>query len=153
MKKSLAGVVRMPLIAVALLATSSMVLAQAPGGPGPGGFGGPGAPGGQGRRGTEPPAPPQVAAIPSFKPLTGPGKVYDSASALWPGKGLDRYNYVADEYLLTGTAAGDPYVTRLVIRRPKDDRKFSGLVIAEPVHPSAAAAHAFEYNSLYLMDT
>ncbi len=45
------------------------------------------------------PAPPQVAAIPAIKPLTGPGKVYDSASALWPGKGLDRYNYVADEYL------------------------------------------------------
>ncbi len=54
---------------------------------------------------------------------------------------------------ITGTAAGDPYVTRLVIRRPKDDRKFSGLVVAEPMHPAAAAAHAFEYNSLYIMDT
>ncbi len=149
MKKThVAAVVRIPLLAMALLATSGMVLAQAPGGPG--GFGGPG---GAARRPAEPPAPPQVAAIPAIKPLTGPGKVYDSASALWPGKGLDRYNYVADEYLLTGTAAGDPYVTRLVIRKPREDRKFSGLVIAEPMHPSAAAAHAFEYNSLYIMDT
>jgi hypothetical protein len=71
---------------------------------------------------------------------------------LWPGRGLDRYNFVADEYLISGTAAGDPYTTRLVIRKPKDDRKFSGLVIAEPMHPAAAAGHAFEYNSLYIMD-
>jgi hypothetical protein len=155
MKKNFAGVVRMPLLAVVLLATGGMVLAQAPGGPAaPGGFGGPGGPGGPGRgRAPEPPPTPVVAPIPAIKPLTGPGKVYDSASALWPGKGLDRYNYVADEYLITGTAAGDPYVTRLAIRRPKDDRKFSGLVIAEPMHPAAAAAHAFEYNSLYIMDT
>ena len=57
-----------------------------------------------------------------------------------------------DEYLISGTAAGDPYETRLVIRKPKDNRKFSGLVVAEPMHPAAAAAHAFEYNSLYIMD-
>jgi hypothetical protein len=151
MKKiSIAGVLQIPLLAAALLATSGTVLAQAPAGAGGPGFGGPG---GAPRRPAEPPAPPQVAAIPAIKALTGPGKVYDSASALWPGKGLDRYGYVADEYLLTGTAAGDPYVTRLVIRKPKDDRKFSGFVIAEPMHPAAAAAHAFEYNSLYIMDT
>jgi hypothetical protein len=143
-RTSVATVFKAPLIAAALLATSGMVLAQAP--PGAGG------PPGAARRPAEPPAPPQVAAIPTIKPLTGPGKVYDSASALWPGKGLDKYDYVADEYLITGTAAGDPYVTRLVIRKPRDDRKFSGLVIAEPMHPAAAAAHAFEYNSLYIMD-
>ncbi|MEJ0099426.1 MAG: alpha/beta hydrolase domain-containing protein [Pseudomonadota bacterium] len=28
--------------------------------------------------------------------------------------------------LITGTAAGDPYETRLVIRKPKDNSKFSG---------------------------
>jgi hypothetical protein len=147
-----AGITRtsgIPLAAVALLAMSCMTLAQAPGGPGgPGGFGGPGARGG---RPPEPAPTPVVAPIPAIKPLTGPGKIYDSASALWPGKGLDKYNYVVDEYLISGTAAGDPYVTRLAIRKPKDDRKFSGLVIAEPMHPAAAAAHAFEYNSLYIM--
>jgi hypothetical protein len=86
------------------------------------------------------------------KPLTGPGKVYDSASAIWPGKGPDQFGYAVDEYVISGTAAGDPYEARLVIRRPKDARKFSGLVVAEPMHPAAAAAHAFEYNSLYIMD-
>ena len=83
---------------------------------------------------------------------SGPGKVYDSASALWPGKGPEQLNYAVDEYVISGTAAGEPYETRLVIRKPKDSRKFSGLVVAEPMHPAAAAAHAFEYNSLYIMD-
>ncbi len=151
MKTSITRISRIPLAAAALLAVSGIILAQAPAGFG--GPGGPGGAGGPGRRPAEPAPAPVVAAIPSIKPLTGPGKVYDSASALWPGKGLDKYNYVADEYLITGTAAGEPYVTRLVIRKPRDDRKFSGLVIAEPMHPAAAAAHAFEYNSLYIMDT
>ncbi len=130
----------MPVAALALLAASSLVLAQAP-------------PGMPGRRPTAPEVPPTpvVAPIPSIKPLVGPGKVYDSASALWPGKGPDHYNYEVDEYVIAGTAAGDPYETRLVIRKPRDNSKFSGLVIAEPMHPAAAAAHAFEYNSLYIM--
>jgi len=106
-----------------------------------------------GRRPVAPEVPvtPIVAPIPAIRPLTGPGKVYDSASALWPGKGPDHYNYEVDEYVISGTAAGDPYETRLVIRKPRDNSKFSGLVIAEPMHPAAAAAHAFEYNSLYIM--
>jgi hypothetical protein len=136
---SLAGSLRIALTMTALLAVTSVALAQAPGFPG--------------RRpaAAEPPPTPVVAPIPAIKPLTGPGKVYDSAGALWPGRGPDHYNYAVDEYLITGTAAGDPYVTRLVIRKPKDNRKFSGLVVAEPMHPAAAAAHAFEYNSLYIM--
>jgi len=125
---------------VALLAAAGVALAQVPGLPG--------------RR---PPAPevaptPVVAPIPAIKPLTGPGKVYDSAGALWPGKGPEQLGYEVDEYRVSGTAAGDPYETRLVIRKPRDNRKFSGLVVAEPMHPAAAAAHAFEYNSLYIMD-
>lgn len=147
MKAGIAGISRIPLATAVLLAMSCVALAQAPGGPG--GFGAPGAPG---RRPAEPAPVPVVAPVPTIKPLTGPGKVYDSASALWAGKGLDHYGYVADEYLIAGIAAGEPYTTRLVIRKPRDDRKFSGLAIAEPMHPAAAAAHAFEYNSLYIMD-
>jgi hypothetical protein len=128
------------LVTLAFFAATGMVLAQPPGFPG--------------RRPPpeEPPPTPIVAPLPSVKPLTGPGKVYDSASAIWPGKGPDQFSYAVDEYVISGTAAGDPYEARLVIRRPKDARKFSGLVVAEPMHPAAAAAHAFEYNSLYIMD-
>jgi hypothetical protein len=141
MSTGIARFSRVSLAVAALLAVAGLGLAQAPGG-----F--------PGRRGGPPPVAPTpvVAPIPSIKPLTGPGKVYDSAGALWPGIGLEKYNYEADEYVITGTAAGDPYVTRLVIRKPKDNRKFSGLAVAEPMHPAAAAAHAFEYNQLYIMD-
>jgi hypothetical protein len=94
---------------------------------------------------------PVVAPIPTIAPLTGSGKAYDSSAALWPGNGVKEHDYVIDEYRIAGTAANMPYATRLVIRRPKDNKKFSGLVVAEAMHP-AGAAHAFEYNSLYLMD-
>jgi hypothetical protein len=128
------------LATTAFLIASTAALAQPPGFPG--------------RRPApeEPPPPPVVAPIPTVKPLTGPGAVYDSAAAIWPGKGPDQFDYAVDEYVISGTAAGDPYEARLVIRKPKDARKFSGLVVAEPMHPAAAAAHAFEYNSLYIMD-
>ncbi len=95
---------------------------------------------------------PVVAPIPAIEPLTGSGKVYNSSAALWPGKGVEAFNYTIDEYRISGTAAGEPYATRLVIRRPIDDSKASGLVVAEAMHP-AGAAHAFEYNSLYIMDS
>ncbi|MEY4642733.1 MAG: hypothetical protein RLZZ227_2727 [Pseudomonadota bacterium] len=93
---------------------------------------------------------PVAAPIPDIAALTGAGAAYDSSAALWPDRGIEYFDYVIDEYRISGTAAGAPYETRLVIRRPRDSGKFSGLVVAEAMHP-AGAAHAFEYNSLYIM--
>ncbi len=132
--------VTIPMAALLLLGLSSAALAQAPGA-----FGRPGA-------AAEPPPVPVVAPIPSITPLTGPGKVFDSSVALWPGLGVDHFDYTIDEYRISGTAAGAPYETRLVIRRPRNGSKFSGLAVAEAMHPVAASAHAFELNSLYIMD-
>jgi hypothetical protein len=56
------------------------------------------------------------------------------------------------EYFVSGTAANEPYTTRLVIRKPAANARFSGIVVAEAMHP-IGAAHAFEYNSVYLMDS
>ena len=134
--KPVSTILALPALAWTLLACSSAALAQPPGGFGP------------------PPAPtpdPVVAAIPDIMPISGPGDVYDSSAALWPDMGMDHFGYVAEEYQISGTADGEPYATRLVIRRPSDSSKYSGLVVAEPMHP-AGAAHAFEYNSLYIMD-
>ncbi len=134
------------LIKTALLATTlvfgSAVIAQ-PGGGGRGpGFG------------AAPVVPDQltVAAIPSIRSATGNGPAWDSSPAQWPGHGIDEFNYEIDEYLISGTAAGEPYTTRLVIRKPSDDSRFSGLIVAEPMHP-IGGAHAFEYNSVYIMDS
>ncbi|MEP7349916.1 MAG: alpha/beta hydrolase domain-containing protein [Sphingorhabdus sp.] len=67
------------------------------------------------------------------------------SSALRPGtefSDLAKAGYVEEEYYLSGvapaiTAAGDtlleaPYVTRILVRRPKEGARFNGTVIIEP---------------------
>ena len=101
------------------------------------------APGGQrgGGRGQQPapaPDPPPVIspiAIASAE-VAGPGKFYETLMELKPGDDLAHFNYVTKEYFVTGTANGQPYKTRIVIRRPADTSKFSGFVLAESMHPS-----------------
>lgn len=97
------------------------------------------------------PSEPTAVAIPDIRPNTGPGTPYNSALGQWPGHDMAHFNYVADEYLISGNADGEPYTARLVVRRPSDMSRFSGLVLAEPMHP-AGFAHGFEHNSVYLMD-
>jgi hypothetical protein len=99
---------------------------------------------GQGRgrgRGQEPaPAPdppPVVSAIATATPeVTGPGRFYETLMALKPGDDLAHFKYVTREYFVSGTANGQPYTTRIVIRQPADNARFSGLVLAESMHPS-----------------
>lgn len=102
----------------------------------------------------EPTVPEQstIVSIPEFRPITGPGEAWDSSPAQWPGYGIDEFNYEINEYYISGTAAGEPYTTRMVIRRPANDSDASGLVVAEAMHP-IGGAHAFEYNSVYIMDS
>ena len=54
--------------------------------------------------------------------------------------------------LRVGHRDGKPYTTRVVVRIPRDARKFSGLVLAESMHVSGAA-HAFEFTAAYVMDS
>ena len=82
----------------------------------------------------------------------GPGPMFDSAPSLAPGKGLAAFGYQAHEYLVSGTANGEPYTTRIVVRKPADNSKFSGLVLAEAMHGSGAA-HMFEFTSIYTMSS
>ncbi len=99
------------------------------------------------------PAQPTAVALPTLSAkVTGPGAMYESAPAQWPGRDMKYYKYVATEYFVSGTAGGKPYTTRVVVRQPADNAKFSGIVVAESMHP-IGGAHAFEYNSVYLMDS
>lgn len=111
---------------------------------------------GRGQRGPQaPPLPqePTAVQLPSVSgPITGPGPVYDSTPSLAPGEGLQRYKYEAKEYFISGTAAGQPYKTRLVVRKPSSNGRFSGLVMVEPMHPSGSA-HMFEFTSIYAMNS
>jgi hypothetical protein len=85
---------------------------------------------------------PSTAENPMLGPADFPGAKL--------GISLKPFGYVEEEYFLTGTAAAYghgaggpvartgklPYTTRIVIRRPADPAKFSGVVHYEPVHPT-----------------
>jgi hypothetical protein len=102
----------------------------------------PGQPGQRGGGRGLPPAPapdppPVVSAIATASPeVTGPGKFFETLMELKPGDDLAHFGYVTKEYFVSGSANGEPYKTRIVIRRPADNGKFSGLVLAESMHPS-----------------
>jgi len=147
------------MFAIVLLAVAAMItaiqqpaVAQAPQGGGQKG----GAPKGGAPKGV-PAAPlptqPTAVALPTLSAkITGPGTMYDSAVSQWPGHDVKFYKYDTDEYFVSGTANSKPYKTRLVIRKPADNARFSGLVLSEAMHP-AGNAHAFEYTSVYLMSS
>jgi hypothetical protein len=100
-----------------------------------------------------PSQPPTAVALPKLSAeIKGPGPMFDSAPSQAPGLGLDHFKYQTKEYFVSGTADGKPYTTRVVVRRPADDAKFSGLVLAESMH-SSGAAHAFEFTAAYVMSS
>lgn len=144
-------------IAVALLAVAALAVGvRAPlfGQPPADAKGGKG--GGKGGFGKgAPPAPlptqPTAVALPTLsEKITGPGPMFDTGKAHWPKHGPEDHKYVVDEYFVTGTANGKPYKTRLGIRRPSDNKKFTGLVLTETMHFSGNA-HGYGYNAIYLM--
>src|SRR5438874_1076044 len=104
---------------VMLLCTISMTmvaLALAQGAAPGQGRGGAGAGGGRGPQAT-PPASPTAVTLPRVEgPITGPGQPYESVQSLAPGKGLANFKYEAKEYFISGTANGQPYKTRIVVR-------------------------------------
>jgi len=126
---------------------------QGPGGQGQGPGGGGGGRGGQQAPPANLPQTPTAVTLPTVSAqVTGPGAMYESVQSLAPGKGLANFKYEAREYFISGTANGQPYKTRIVVRRPTSDATFNGLVLVEPMHPSGSA-HMFEFTSVYGMST
>ena len=78
--------------------------------------------------------------------------MFESLMTLAPGDDLAHFKYEAREYLVSGTANGQPYTTRIVIRRPIDTARFSGLVLAESMHPSGNA-WMFHFTHRYAMSS
>jgi hypothetical protein len=134
------------------LAAQTAIPTQGGRGDGPGGRGG----GGQGRGGAaaQPsnlPASPVVTALPTVSAqVTGPGPMFESLMELKPGDDMAHFKYEAREYFVSGTANGQPYKTRIVVRKPSDNSKLSGLVLAESMHPSGNA-WMFHFTHLYSM--
>jgi hypothetical protein len=64
-----------------------------------------------------------------------------------------KFNYEAREYFVSGTtSSGAPYKTRIVVRKPKDNAKFNGLILAESMHPSGNP-WVFHFTQVYAMTT
>src|SRR5688572_24189362 len=82
--------------------------------------------------------------------VTGPGKPFESLMELKPTDDMAHFGYTAHEYLVSGTANGQPYKTRIVIRRPSNPARFSGLVLTESMHPSGNA-WMFHFTHVYTM--
>ena len=80
----------------------------------------------------------------------GPGTMFPALFSLPQDDDLAHFGYEAKEYFASGTAAGRPYKTRIVIRKPRDDSRFSGLVLAESMHPSGNA-WMFHFTHRYAM--
>src|SRR3974390_2829283 len=53
------------------------------------------------------------------QPVAGPG---------WPLPVLQPYGYIEEEYFVSGTAEGSLWEPALLVRKPKDPSKFSGVV-------------------------
>src|SRR3954467_7978469 len=80
--------------------------------------------------------PPKQAPMPMVTgPIMGPGAMFPAFSqnsmtgepAVAPkGTDLTDFGYETKEYFVSGTAAGKPYTTRILVRNPKDLKKFSG---------------------------
>lgn len=70
--------------------------------------------------------------------LSGPAAESDSSRAhVLEPYGLEQlpeYDYVQEEYFASGTAAGEDFGTRILVRRPADVQRCSGTVIAEVSH-------------------
>src|SRR5215813_9454279 len=115
-------------------------------------------PPGQGRgrgRGQEPaqvPDPPPVvsAIAAATAEITGPGKFFETLMTLKPADDLAHFGYVTKEYFVSGTSNGQPYKTRIVIRKPSDESKFNGLILAESMHPSGNP-WVFHFTHVYSM--
>jgi hypothetical protein len=81
-----------------------------------------------------PPATPVVTPVPTSREVTGPGPVFAALQRLPADEDLAHFKYIVKEYFVSGTAQGQPYTTRVLVRRPADPKKFSGIVLAEPMH-------------------
>jgi hypothetical protein len=89
---------------------------------------------------TTAPADAQTPAMPEVEgPITGPGATFldPLEQGLLPSAGVGAAGYVVEDYIVSGTAADDPYRVRVQVTRPGDGaaEPFSGHAIVEAIHP------------------
>ena len=94
-----------------------------------------------------------VAPMPSVSgPVTTPGLMYPNPpiSVVPTAVKVEDFPYVTQEYFLSGTANGAPYMTRIIIRRPANPTAFSGTVVAEAQHAGGRSL-IFEWSRVSIL--
>jgi hypothetical protein len=81
-----------------------------------------------------------VPPMPAFEgPITEGGDMYPGLRPEAPGTTAEDFGYATDEYFVSGTANGQPYKTRILVRHPLPAERFSGIVVAESMHSNGFA--------------
>ena len=85
-------------------------------------------------------------------PITSPGVMYPNppVSIVPTAVKVEDFPYVTEEYFVSGTANGAPYMTRIIIRRPKDAKAFSGTVVGEAMHAGGRSL-IFEWSRVSIL--
>jgi hypothetical protein len=82
-----------------------------------------------------------VPPVPTVEgPITGQGDMYLGLRHEAPGTTAADFGYATDEYFVSGTASGQPYKTRILVRHPQPAERFSGIVVAESMDSNGFAA-------------
>ena len=118
--------------------------------------------GGRGAQAVAAPVKQVVTPLPAAVEVIGPGEFYETfmddfddakKTNIAPKDTYAKFSYEAREYFISGTTSGGmPYKTRIVIRKPKDNAKFNGLILAESMHPSGNP-WVFHFTQVYAMTT
>ena len=94
-----------------------------------------------------------VPPVPAVSgPMTGPGLAYPNPPvSIVPGAArVEDFPYLTEEYFVTGTANGAPYMTRMIVRRPTDPSTFSGIVVSEALHAGGRSL-IFEWSRVSIL--
>ena len=76
-------------------------------------------------------------AIPSITPVPTTADSVPYGSDDPDVANLAAFGYVQEEFFISGTVDGLPYTTRVLVRRPADPSRFSGIVLAESIRSTA----------------
>jgi hypothetical protein len=81
------------------------------------------------------------AAVPMVEgPVAEGGAMHAGLGPLAPGSAPADFGYATEEYFVSGTANDLAYRTRILVRRPEPAERFSGIVVAEPMHANGFAS-------------
>ena len=85
-------------------------------------------------------------------PVTTPGMMYPNppVSVVPTAVRVEDFPYITEEYFVSGTAAGAPYTTRIIVRRPSDAKRFSGIVVGEAMHAGGRSL-IFEWSRVWIL--